>query len=112
MHRCIESYCADVEKYSTVQSVLLPVVASHSIILVNRVQAMFTCGLRETRGGEVHLRDTPAQSLELLLNYMYRAELYLSDDNIQGVAAAAFLLHVDGAFRLEKRLASEMLIIQ
>uniref|UniRef100_A0A3Q3J8D5 BTB domain-containing protein n=1 Tax=Monopterus albus TaxID=43700 RepID=A0A3Q3J8D5_MONAL len=66
-------------------------------------QAMFTCGLRETRGGEVHLRDTPAQSLELLLNYMYRAELYLSDDNIQGVAAAAFLLHVDGAFRLCQR---------
>ncbi|XP_023280920.1 kelch repeat and BTB domain-containing protein 12-like [Seriola lalandi dorsalis] len=63
-------------------------------------QAMFTCGLKETRGGEVSLRDTPAQSLELLLDYMYRAELPLSNDNIQGVAAAAFLLHVDGAFRL------------
>ncbi|KAK5863683.1 hypothetical protein PBY51_000695 [Eleginops maclovinus] len=63
-------------------------------------QAMFTCGLKETRGREVPLRDTPAQSLELLLDYMYRAELRLSDDNIQGVAAAAFLLHVDGAFRL------------
>ncbi|XP_041860116.1 kelch repeat and BTB domain-containing protein 12-like [Melanotaenia boesemani] len=63
-------------------------------------QAMFTCGLRETRGGEVALRDTPAQSLELLLNYMYRAELPLSNTNIQGVTAAAFLLHVDGAFRL------------
>lgn len=64
---------------------------------------MFTCGLKETRGGEVFLRDTPAQSLELLLDYMYRAELRLSDDNIQGVAAAAFLLHVDGAFRWERR---------
>ncbi|KAM3617955.1 uncharacterized protein V6R79_013192 [Siganus canaliculatus] len=63
-------------------------------------QAMFTCGLKETRGGEVLLRDTPAQSLELLLDYMYQAELPLSNDNIQGVAAAAFLLHVDGAFRL------------
>ncbi|CAN9515548.1 unnamed protein product [Ophioblennius macclurei] len=63
-------------------------------------QAMFTCGLKETRGGEVPLRDTPAQSLELLLDYMYRAELPLSNSNIQGVAAAAFLLHVDGAFRL------------
>lgn len=67
------------------------------------VQAMFTCGLKETRGGEVSLRDTPAQSLELLLGYMYRAELPLSNDNIQGVAAAAFLLHVDGAFRWGKR---------
>ncbi|KAM9752849.1 kelch repeat and BTB domain-containing protein 12-like isoform 1-T1 [Menidia menidia] len=63
-------------------------------------QAMFTCGLRETRGGEVPLRDTAAQSLELLLDYMYRAELPLSNSNIQAVAAAAFLLHVDGAFRL------------
>ncbi|XP_076023240.1 kelch repeat and BTB domain-containing protein 12-like isoform X2 [Genypterus blacodes] len=63
-------------------------------------QAMFTCGLKETRGGEVPLRDTPAASLELLLGYMYRAELPLSNENIQGAAAAAFLLHVDGAFRL------------
>ncbi|KAM4609963.1 kelch repeat and BTB domain-containing protein 12-like [Polymixia lowei] len=63
-------------------------------------QAMFTCGLRETQGGEVPLRDTPARSLDLLLGYMYRAELPLFNHNIQGVAAAAFLLHVDGAFRL------------
>lgn len=63
------------------------------------VQVMFTCGLKETRGAEVPLRDTPARSLELLLNYMYRAELPLTTSNIQTVAAAAFLLHVDGAFR-------------
>ncbi|KAM6977253.1 kelch repeat and BTB domain-containing protein 12-like isoform 2-T2 [Aplochiton taeniatus] len=63
-------------------------------------QAMFTCGLRETREGEIELRDTPAQSLELLLGYMYRAELPVSNDNIQAVASAAFLLHVDGAFSL------------
>lgn len=67
---------------------------------------MFTCGLKETQGGEVALRDTPAQSLRLLLDYMYHAELPLSNDNIQGVAAAAFLLHVDGAFRWENRLGS------
>lgn len=63
------------------------------------VQAMFTCGLKETRGAEVPLRDTPAQSLELLIDYMYRGQLPLSNDNIQAVAAAAFLLHVDGAFK-------------
>ena len=63
---------------------------------------MFSCGLRETRSGEVALRDTPAYSLELLLDYMYRGLLPLTDDNIQGVAAAAFLLHVDGAFRWAK----------
>lgn len=60
---------------------------------------MFTCGLKETHGGEVPLRDTPAQSLQLLLDYMYSAELPLSNSNIQGVASTAFLLHVDGAFK-------------
>ncbi|KAM6925344.1 kelch repeat and BTB domain-containing protein 12-like isoform 2-T2 [Xenentodon cancila] len=70
-------------------------------------QAMFTCGLKETWGGEVPLRDTPAQSLDLLLNYMYRAELPLSNSNIQGVAATAFLLNVDGAFRLCQRHMEE-----
>ncbi|KAJ8016333.1 hypothetical protein DPEC_G00006100 [Dallia pectoralis] len=63
-------------------------------------RAMFTCGLRETRGGEVPLRETPAQSLELILGYMYCSQLPLSPENIQCVAAAAFLLHIDGAFRL------------
>lgn len=76
------------------------VIVSYSNVSVDCcVQAMFTCGLKETRGGEVPLRDTPSHNLELLLNYMYRAELPLSNENIQGVAAAAFLLHVDGAFR-------------
>lgn len=69
---------------------------------------MFTCGLKETREGEVPLRDTPAQSLELLLDYMYRAQLPLSNDNIQGVAAAAFLLHIDGAFRWAKSLGTDL----
>lgn len=66
---------------------------------------MFTCGLKETRGAEVPLRDTPAQSLELLIDYMYRGQLPLSNDNIQAVAAAAFLLHVDGAFRWANKAA-------
>ena len=61
-----------------------------------------SCGLRETREGEVPLRDTSAQSLELLLGYMYRSELPLTNHNIQGVAAAAFLLHIEGAFRWAK----------
>lgn len=75
-------------------------IVSFLFVLINHcIQAMFTCGLKETQGGEVPLRDTPAQSLRLLLDYMYCAELPLSNSNIQGVAAAAFLLHVDGAFR-------------
>lgn len=56
------------------------------------------------------LRDIPAQSLELLLKYMYLGELPLSNDNIQGVAATAFLLNVDGAFRWEKKVHFELII--
>ncbi|TWW56762.1 Kelch repeat and BTB domain-containing protein 12 [Takifugu flavidus] len=63
-------------------------------------QAMFTCGLRETQGAEVLLRDVPAKCLQLLLDYMYQGNLPLDNDNIQAVAAAAFLLDVDGAFRI------------
>lgn len=72
---------------------------------------MFTCGLRETRDGEVCLRDTPAHDLDLLLNYMYRGVLPLSSENIQGVAAAAFLLHIDGAFRWVMRQTGMLIII-
>lgn len=76
------------------------VVVSFLTVLVNHcVQAMFTCGLKETHGGEIPLRDTSAQSLRLLLDYMYCGELPLTNNNIQGVAVAAFLLHVDGGFR-------------
>lgn len=60
---------------------------------------MFTCGLKETQEAEILLRDVPAQSLQMLLDYMYQAKLLLNNDNIQEVAAAAFLLNVDGAFR-------------
>lgn len=60
---------------------------------------MFTCGLRETQGNEVLLRDVPAQSLQMLLDYMYQIKLPLNNDNIQALATAAFLLDVDGAFK-------------
>lgn len=67
--------------------------------MLHVVQAMFTCGLRETQGVEVLLRDVSAKCLQLLLDYMYQGNLPLDNDNIQAVAAAAFLLDVDGAFR-------------
>ncbi|XP_046880622.1 kelch repeat and BTB domain-containing protein 12 [Hypomesus transpacificus] len=61
-------------------------------------RVMFTCGLRECNNREVILRDTPADSLGLLLNYMYCSELPLSNDNVQGVSIAAFLLQMDEVF--------------
>nr|XP_057926328.1 kelch repeat and BTB domain-containing protein 12 isoform X2 [Doryrhamphus excisus] len=61
-------------------------------------RVMFTCGLRECSNREVFLRDTPADSLALLLNYMYTSELPLDNTNVQGISIAAFLLQMDEVF--------------
>lgn len=61
-------------------------------------RVMFTCGLRECNNREIFLRDTPADSLALLLNYMYCADLPLTNDNVQGIAVASFLLQMDDVF--------------
>lgn len=61
-------------------------------------RVMFTCGLRECNSREIFLRDTPADSLALLLNYMYCADLPLTNDNVQGIAVASFLLQMDDVF--------------
>ncbi|XP_030634561.1 kelch repeat and BTB domain-containing protein 12 [Chanos chanos] len=61
-------------------------------------RVMFTCGLKECVHREVFLRDMPAKSLALLLNYMYSSKLPLSNENVQGVSVAAFLLQMDDVF--------------
>lgn len=62
-------------------------------------RVMFTCGLRECNNREIFLRDTPADSLALLLQYMYCAELPLTNDNVQGIAISSFLLQMDDVFK-------------
>lgn len=61
-------------------------------------RVMFTCGLRECNNREIFLRDTNAESLALLLNYMYTSDLPLSNANVQEVSIAAFLLQMDDVF--------------
>ncbi|XP_061687472.1 kelch repeat and BTB domain-containing protein 12 [Syngnathoides biaculeatus] len=61
-------------------------------------RAMFTCGLRECNSREIFLRDTPADSMALLLDYMYTSNLPLTNDNVQGISIAAFLLQMDDVF--------------
>ncbi|KAG9277150.1 kelch repeat and BTB domain-containing protein 12 [Astyanax mexicanus] len=61
-------------------------------------RVMFTCGLRESTHREVVLRDMPAQSLALLLEYMYSSKLPLTPGNVQGISVAAFLLQMDDVF--------------
>lgn len=61
-------------------------------------RVMFTCGLRECSNRQVVLRDMPAPSLALLLEYMYSSNLPLTADNVQGISVAAFLLQMDDVF--------------
>lgn len=61
-------------------------------------RVMFTCGLRECINREIFLRDTPADSLALLLHYMYCSDLPLTNANVQGISIAAFLLQMDAVF--------------
>lgn len=70
---------------------------------------MFTCGLRECSSREVFLRDTPADSLALLLNYMYCSDLPLTNTNVQGISIAAFLLQMDDVFtRCQQHMTENM----
>lgn len=62
-------------------------------------RVMFTCGLRESNNREIVLRDIPADSLALLLNYMYCSDLPLTNTNVQGISIAAFLLQMDDVFK-------------
>lgn len=61
-------------------------------------RVMFTCGLRECSNREIFLRDTPADSLAVLLDYMYCSDLPLNNNNVQGISVAAFLLQMDDVF--------------
>ncbi|XP_061730333.1 kelch repeat and BTB domain-containing protein 12 [Nerophis ophidion] len=72
-------------------------------------RVMFTCGLRECNNREVFLRDTPAESLALLLNYMYTSELPLDNSNVQGISIAAFLMQMDEVFsRCQQHMTENM----
>lgn len=72
-------------------------------------RVMFTCGLRECNNREIFLRDTSAESLGLLLNYMYCSALPLTNANVQGISIAAFLLQMDDVFyRCQQHMTENM----
>ncbi|KAG9333869.1 hypothetical protein JZ751_010020 [Albula glossodonta] len=71
--------------------------------------AMFSCGLQECSRTEVPLQDTPADSLRIILDYMYRSELPLTNANVQGVSVTAFVLQMDEVFlRCERHMIENM----
>ncbi|KGL84578.1 Kelch repeat and BTB domain-containing protein 12, partial [Tinamus guttatus] len=61
-------------------------------------RAMFTCGLAECTQREVVLHDTSAESVSVILGYMYSAELLLTSQNVQTVAVAAYFMQMEDVF--------------
>ncbi|XP_038595902.1 kelch repeat and BTB domain-containing protein 12 isoform X1 [Tachyglossus aculeatus] len=61
-------------------------------------KAMFTCGLLECTQREVILYDITAESVSIILNYMYNVELNISNANVQSVAIAAYFMQMEEVF--------------
>ncbi|XP_012887792.1 PREDICTED: kelch repeat and BTB domain-containing protein 12 isoform X2 [Dipodomys ordii] len=61
-------------------------------------KAMFTCGLLECTQREVVLHDITAESVSVILNYMYSAALEISNTNVQTVAVAAYFMQMEEVF--------------
>ncbi|NXV01689.1 KBTBC protein, partial [Cettia cetti] len=58
-------------------------------------KAMFTCGLAECMQREVVLHNISAESMSVILHYMYSAELCLTNLNVQTVALAAYFMQME-----------------
>ncbi|XP_019062083.1 kelch repeat and BTB domain-containing protein 12 isoform X3 [Fukomys damarensis] len=61
-------------------------------------KAMFTCGLLECTQREVVLYDITAESVSVILNYMYSAALEINNANVQTVAMAAYFMQMEEVF--------------
>ncbi|XP_054992941.1 kelch repeat and BTB domain-containing protein 12 [Sorex araneus] len=61
-------------------------------------KAMFTCGLLECSQKEVTLHDITADSVSVLLRYMYSAALQIDNANVQTVATAAYFMQMEDVF--------------
>ncbi|XP_075406387.1 kelch repeat and BTB domain-containing protein 12 [Tenrec ecaudatus] len=61
-------------------------------------KAMFTCGLLECTQREVILHDITADSVSVILNYMYNADLEINNANVQNVAMAAYFMQMEDVF--------------
>uniref|UniRef100_A0A8V1AG76 Kelch repeat and BTB domain containing 12 n=1 Tax=Gallus gallus TaxID=9031 RepID=A0A8V1AG76_CHICK len=75
----------------------------HKVVLAafsSYFKAMFTCGLVECTQREVVLYDISAESVSVILNYIYSADLHLTNQNVQTVALASYFMQMEDVFSL------------
>ncbi|NXO00772.1 KBTBC protein, partial [Rhinopomastus cyanomelas] len=75
----------------------------HKVVLASfspYFRAMFTCGLVECSQREVVLYDISAESVSVILDYMYSAELHLTNQNVQTVALSAYFMQMEDVFNV------------
>ncbi|MEE6502172.1 hypothetical protein FKM82_004431 [Ascaphus truei] len=73
----------------------------HRVVLASfspYFRVMFTCGLMECNQKEVTLHDITAGSVSIILEYMYSAQLNISNLTVQSVATAAFFMQMEDIF--------------
>ncbi|KAK7109027.1 kelch-like protein 41 [Littorina saxatilis] len=58
-------------------------------------RAMFTSGVCESEQREVTLQDVTGEALQELVTYLYRGDVTVTNDNVEGLMTAASMLQLD-----------------
>uniref|UniRef100_H3CPM2 Kelch-like family member 3 n=1 Tax=Tetraodon nigroviridis TaxID=99883 RepID=H3CPM2_TETNG len=72
-------------------------VAAHRVVLASCSPyfcAMFTGNMSESKAGRVEIREVDGQTLRTLVDYIYTAEIEVTEDNVQVLLPAASLLQL------------------